>query len=135
MGMSDVAMRVAFLNQQFDLQRHHYQTHYDDAQFSVIEVDGTPVGRLYLWRGSRDHRIVDISLLPEWSGKGIGGAILDSVRNEAAAARRSVSIHVEQFNPARRLYDRKGFREISEDGPYWLMKWSPGIEVGGDAIS
>lgn len=125
MGMVDTEQRLAFLNQQFDLQRHHYRTHFHDAQFSVIEVDGAPAGRLYLWRGTRDHNIVDISLLPEMSGKGIGGRLLDEIQAEAGALGRGVSIHVEMFNPARRLYDRKGFKEVGEAGPYWKMEWFP----------
>ncbi|QNQ10179.1 GNAT family N-acetyltransferase [Sphingomonas alpina] len=124
MGIPDEARRP-FLEQQFSMQRSHYQTHYHDAEFSVIEADGAPVGRLYLFRGTRDHRIVDISLLPETSGQGIGGTLLDRVMAEAAALGRGVSIHVEGFNPARRLYDRKGFREIERRGPYWLMEWFP----------
>lgn len=118
-------MRQTFLEQQFSMQRSHYRTHYHDAEFSVIEADGAAVGRLYLFRGRRDHRIVDISLLPEFSGKGIGGALLDQAMTEAAALGRGVSIHVEGFNPARRLYDRKGFQEIEQRGPYWLMEWFP----------
>ena len=44
-------------------------------------------------------------------------------RDEAAALARGVSIHVEASNPARRLYDRKGFREVGQDGPYIRMEW------------
>ncbi|MGY4397189.1 GNAT superfamily N-acetyltransferase [Sphingomonas sp. UYAg733] len=124
MGLPE-QMQLAFLAQQFSMQRSHYRTHYHDAEFSVIEIDGAAVGRLYLFRGNRDHRIVDISLLPELSGKGIGGALLDQVMDDAAALGRGVSIHVEGFNPARRLYDRKGFQEVEQRGPYWLMEWFP----------
>ena len=125
MGLTDVGQKLAFLSQQFDLQRHHYRTHYHDAAFQIVESGGAPIGRLYLWRGPRDHRIVDISLQPEMTGQGIGGAILERIQAEAAAAGRGVSIHVETFNPARRLYERKGFIEVSggESGPYHLMEW------------
>lgn len=123
MGMADTAQRLAFLNMQFDLQRRHYRAHFADAQFSVIEKDDVPVGRLYLWRGQRDHRIIDISLLPERSGRGIGGRILAAVQAEAAAVERGTSLHVDAFNPARRLYHRIGFREVGQDGPSIKMEW------------
>ena len=68
-------------------------------------------------------RIVDIALLPECRNRGVGTALLQAAMNEAAAAGKTVSIHVEKFNPAQRLYRRLDFHEISESGPYWLMEW------------
>ena len=36
-----------------------------------------------------------------------------------------VSIHVEQNNPARNLYDRLGFEEAGSFGMHTLMEWKP----------
>ncbi len=118
-----------FLSHQFQLQYRHYTEHYRDSEFSILERGGAPVGRLYIFRGASDHRIVDISLLPEIRNAGVGRALLEAVLAEAAAAGKTVSIHVEKFNPALRLYRRLGFREIGEAGPYWLM------ERRGSAVS
>ena len=74
---------------------------------------GGPAGRIYLFCTGTDIRIIDISLLPERRGGGLGTALLTAVITEATASGHSVSIHVEHFNPARRLYERLGFREIS----------------------
>ena len=39
-----------------------------------------------------------------------------------------VTIHVEVYNPAMRLYERLGFRPIEDRGPYRLMEWkTPGL--------
>ena len=113
----------AFLADQFRMQTAHYRTHYFDAEFLIVEHDGEAAGRLYIFRGPRDHRIVDISLLPEIRNAGVGSALLRAVQAEAEAAGKTVSIHVEKFNPAQTLYRRMGFCEISEIGPYWLMEW------------
>ncbi len=113
-----------FLVSQFALQYHHYTEHYFDAEFSIIERCGTPVGRLYIFRGPGDHRIVDISLLAEVRNAGVGRALLEAVLAEASDCGKTASIHVEKFNPARHLYDRLGFREIGESGPYWLMEYA-----------
>lgn len=113
----------AFLTDQFRLQDLHYQRHYGESEFAILERHGQPIGRLYLFRGAEDFRIVDISLTPEARNGGVGGQWLRSVMAEAAAGGRSVSIHVEQFNPAQSLYRRLGFREAGEAGPYWLMEW------------
>ena len=44
--------------------------------------------------------------------------------DEAAACGKDVSIHVEKFNPAMRLYRRLGFTTEEDKGVYDLMRWS-----------
>nr|WP_246544509.1 GNAT family N-acetyltransferase [Ancylobacter dichloromethanicus] len=123
-GWPDEVRRV-FLAQQFRCQTAHYAGAYADAAFLIVERDGAPVGRLYLDRGPREHRIVDISLLPEMRNRGYGGALLDQVCAEADARGRITSLHVAESNPAQRLYRRKGFRAAGESGPYRLMIREP----------
>lgn len=121
-GWSDEA-KVHFLLSQFELQYKHYSTHYTETDFGILEQEGEPIGRLYLHRSRRDLRIVDISLLAERRSGGIGTALLRAVQEEAAAEGRSVSIHVEKFNPALRLYERLGFQQAGDKGVYWMMEW------------
>ena len=47
LGWSE-ADQGAFLRQQGEAQHHHYRTYYADADYSVIELEGQPVGRLYV---------------------------------------------------------------------------------------
>jgi ribosomal protein S18 acetylase RimI-like enzyme len=119
--------KAEFLNMQFRAQKQFYERQYGDCQFLVIEdQDGTGVGRLYIDRSHDDIRIVDIALLPQWRGKGLGRELLQEILDEAAAANRAVTIHVEHFNPAMRLYERLGFRHIDTNGVYHLMEWRAG---------
>ena len=118
-----------FLEMQFRAQAIHYNTHYPSASFMVIESGGEPIGRLVVDRRPEDIRVVDISLVPEHRGKGIGTMFLRELLNEAEGSGKSVSVHVEHFNPAMRLYERLGFRRIDSHGVYHLMEWrapSPG---------
>ena len=55
------------------------------ARFDVIEVDGAPAGRLYVDRRPGDLRIVDIALLPEFRGRGVGRRLLTDLQAQAAA--------------------------------------------------
>src|SRR3954454_21244666 len=112
-----------FLQQQFEAQHDHYQRYFQNADFLVIERAGVPIGRLYLGREAREHRIVDIALLPEHRRKGLGEALLRDLLEEAAAAGKAVTIHVEKFNPAMGLYRRLGFVTVGEEGAYDLMRW------------
>ena len=113
--------REAFLEHQFSAQDHHYRTNYPGATLDVIEVDGEPAGRLYVHRGPEDIRIMDIALVPAFRGRGIGTSFLTDLMEEAGASGRSLSIHVELNNPARRLYERLGFRHAEDRGVYVLM--------------
>jgi ribosomal protein S18 acetylase RimI-like enzyme len=119
------AQKIGFLESQFTLQRQHYLTHYANSAFDVLEERGVPVGRLYVDRQERTLLIVDIALLPQWRGRGIGTALIEALFAEARGVGKEVSISVEKFNPAQRLYRRLGFREYAEDDVYWFMYWNP----------
>ena len=120
------AHKDAFLRMQFEAQHAHYQQHYPDAAFLVVMRGEEPLGRLYLHRREHALRIVDIALLPEHRGTGLGGALLRELLEESAAAGRKVSIHVERNNRALGLYQRLGFRTVQDDGGvYLLLEWTP----------
>ena len=121
----DAATKRAFVDHQFAAQDAHYRGNYAGATLDVIEVDGTPAGRLYVHRGPSDIRIMDIALAAPFRGRGIGTSLLRSLMAEADASGRKLSIHVEVNNPARSLYDRLGFRPAGEHGIYVLMERPP----------
>ena len=114
-----------FIRMQFQAQHAWYQEHYGDAQFDLVLIDGVPAGRLYVHRREKEIRLVDISLAPELRGRGIGGALLRELMDEAEAAGKPLTIHVEKYNPAMRLYLRLGFKSIEDRGPYDLLEWRP----------
>lgn len=118
----DAAAKRAFVEQQFAAQDAHYREHYPGASLDVVEVDGEAAGRLYVHRGPRDVRIMDIALAPAYRGRGLGSRLLARLIAEADAAGRKLSIHVEGDNPARRLYERLGFRRAGEHGVYLLLE-------------
>jgi ribosomal protein S18 acetylase RimI-like enzyme len=121
----DDDLKRAFVEQQFAAQDHHYRENYPGATLDVIEVDGVPAGRLYVYRGRSDIRIMDIALAPAFRGRGIGTSLLHSLMDEAREGGKKLSIHVEANNPARTLYDRLGFEPVGEHGVYLLLEWSP----------
>jgi ribosomal protein S18 acetylase RimI-like enzyme len=124
------AEKEAFLRMQFTAQHKHYQEHYADAEYLVVLREDQPIGRLYVDRRETELRVLDIALLPEHRGQGIGGRLMRDLLAEAAAAGKAVRIHVEHNNPAMRLYDRLGFVKIDENGVYYLMEWTPGEADG-----
>jgi GNAT superfamily N-acetyltransferase len=121
-GWTD-AQKLAFTDSQFDLQRHHYRTYYPRTEWNVLENHGTPIGRLYLQCRITTFLVIDIALLPEWRGRGLGTELMQWICTLARAAGKSVTVTVEKYNRAQTLYRRLGFREIAEGGVYWEMEW------------
>lgn len=117
--------KQAFIEMQFNAQHAFYREHYYDARFDIVLYDGVEAGRLYVWNSPKELLIVDITLLPEFRGKGIGTELLEGLLREAQETGRSVQIHVEKFNPALGLYSRLGFKEIGDEGVYFHMEWRP----------
>lgn len=115
----------AFLEMQFRAQHADYQRNYPDAAYDVIECDGVAAGRLYVHRLPAEIRVIDIAMLPDFRGNGIGTQLLSELIREAGSAGKPLSIHVEKQNPAMRLYQRLGFVPIGDTGVYLLMERSP----------
>lgn len=111
-----------FLLQQFEAQHRHYRDNYPTAEWLVIEQAGAPAGRMYLEERPQDLHLIDIALLPEARGSGVGRALLEDLIEAADAAGKGVSIYVERMNPAMRLYLRLGFVKVDEHGIYDLME-------------
>jgi len=121
----DEATKAAFLDQQFRAQHVHYTGNYPPEDLQVIEVDGEPVGRLYVGRSDAQVSLLDIAVLPPFRNRGIGTGLVRALMDEAGTTERPLRLHVEMFNEgARRLYDRLGFRPIETQGVYVLMEWT-----------
>jgi ribosomal protein S18 acetylase RimI-like enzyme len=116
------ADKAAFIASQFEAQDTYYRQMYPDAQFLVVRVEGKRVGRLYLARIEDEFRVIDIALLPAHRRRGIGSALMASIAGLADREGRSVTLHVEPWNPAKRLYERLGFATEGVRGIYEFMR-------------
>lgn len=110
----------ALVDMQFEAREREYSAAYPNASREILIVDETPMGSLLVDRDS--WRLVDICLLPEFRGRGIGSQVLSSLLEEAAQAKACISLQVANDNPARRLYERLGFVEVGRDAMYTDMK-------------
>lgn len=123
------AVRENFCNSQFDLQRRHYRAHYPCGHWGVIVWQGQDVGRLYLDLSPSRWGLMDIALLPEWRRQGLGGRVLDWLLGQADQAGVICGLYVEQQNPARLLYENRGFVVEEEQGVYIRMSRPVGSAV------
>lgn len=117
--------KASFCAMQSVAQETHYRQNYPAARYLVIEHGKQPAGRLYLVHWEKEIRIMDLALLPDFRNLGIGSHLLRELQREAASFGKLLSIHVETFNPAVRLYRRLGFVLAEDKGVYQLMTWTP----------
>lgn len=118
--------RHEFISQQFMAQYIHYTKHYCTDKFFIVEIAGQPVGRVFVDHWDNEIRIVDIALMPEHRGQGLGTHLFQQVMDDGKRLSLPVSVHVERNNPARFLYERLGFKLKTErDDVYLLMEWRP----------
>lgn len=115
--------REAFVLMQFEAQDSEYRRVNPQGSFDVIVVLRKAAGRLYVDRKPDEIRLVDIALLPEFRGAGVGTFLIGRLQAEAAESGRILSMHVEIHNRAAGLYDRLGFVVTEEQGLYRRMEW------------
>jgi ribosomal protein S18 acetylase RimI-like enzyme len=115
--------RRAFCDSQFDLQDTYYRSEFPSATFDAVVQNGRPAGRLLVAFGTTACEVLDIGLAPEACGRGLGTLLLQWLQTRAADAGVPVVLMVEPGNPARRLYDRLGFRLRADGTLHQQMAW------------
>jgi GNAT superfamily N-acetyltransferase len=123
--------KATFIAMQFRAQSAHYAQHYPGAQWAIALADDAPAGRLYVWRTESEIRIMDLTMIPVFRGRGIGTLLLSSLAAESDATGVPLTIHVERGNPARRLYERLGFVEAEDKGVYVFLRRAPRVSTCG----
>jgi ribosomal protein S18 acetylase RimI-like enzyme len=121
----DAVQQEAFLRMQFNAQQQWYQTTYSTAGNQIIEKDREPIGRMIVQREPDTWRLLDISLLPEHRGQGIGGELIRALINDCGNAGAVLQLQVVNTNPAQRLYIRLGFVKTGQDQIYTQMELRP----------
>jgi GNAT superfamily N-acetyltransferase len=117
--------RIEFLDQQFTAQHEHYNSHYPKAEKLLILKDTKPIGRIYIDRDENSICLIDVALLTQHRGSGLGTKLLKELLIEAQATKKKIVIHVENFNPAYQWYLKHGFQQVEDKGVYQYMEWYP----------
>ncbi|SDD45734.1 GNAT family N-acetyltransferase [Aquimonas voraii] len=120
------AAKRAFLDQQFELQRTHFESFYAAARFlAVLSPEGEAIGRYIVLEKAPEHLIVDIALFPQWRGRGLGSALIRQSLDLADRQGAEIGLHVLKHNSgALRLYLRLGFKIVGDEGAHWRMRCS-----------
>jgi ribosomal protein S18 acetylase RimI-like enzyme len=118
-------MRASFITMQFNAQTTHYSNTHPGAEWSIIECGGACVGRIIVDRTDKALNLMDIALMPEFRGRGIGTELLNTLCAEATAKQLPLRLFAYTGERAIGLYHRLGFKDVHEDGIYTELVWKP----------
>ena len=88
-------MQAGFLDQQRRAQQAHFRRAYPNAEWLIVEQAGRPIGRLYIEANDEVVHGVDIALLPECRGSGLGAAVMQDLIGYGRDLGRKISVFVE----------------------------------------
>lgn len=108
------------VSQDNHLDRVHF--HFESAK--IIQADNKDIGLFKVQRDSAPWDLIQIQLLPEYQGRGIGRDLIARLQNEARLSKASIVLSVYKNNPAFKLYSALNFVIDSETEKTFEMKWS-----------
>jgi len=132
-GLRDYVAQIWGWDEAFQAAR--FQERFDPACYQVVVVAGLDIGAVAVeWRDEVVF-LADIEILSEWRGQGLGAAIVSTLLAEAGHRGLPVALQVLKVNPARRLYERLGFRVVEETPTHELMRTAGPEPINGSGGS
>ena len=96
-----------------------------DAEFSVVEENGEPIGAIGVRDAADRLHLVELQILPEFQGRGFGSTLLRTQIEQAQRTQRPIALRVLLENRAQSLYARHGFSISGRTDTHYLMEWQP----------
>ena len=118
-GMDSV---IEELNLSMDAQVTGFRQRWDVGQVRIITLDGTDIGWLQSFVKDDALFLGQLFVDAALRRQGIGSEVVKGLIEEAATAGQALTLGVVKINPARRLYERLGFRTTQEDERKFYMR-------------
>ncbi len=108
-----------------DFQRNDFDGDFADMeQFNVIEIDGNPIGFVQYYFEYPYFEVVELHLLPECRGKGIGSDILRNLQKVCVVRDRRIRLGCFKENHrAKALYQRLNFMQTGETETHYILEY------------
>lgn len=107
-------------------QERRYTSRYPGHQRFVLTEAGERVGRLYVLRSGSSLHVVDLTLLPEFRGRGLGTRVVRDLVLEASGEDVPVTLRVGRTNTeVTHFYARLGFDLVDVDDLDNYFEWRP----------
>jgi GNAT superfamily N-acetyltransferase len=94
---------------------------YPDLTRLTVCTDGAPIGRLMLSSAGSHIRLVNLTLLPDMRGQGIGSHLVNDLLREARGAGYTMHAAVAKESRAVGFLERLGFSREVDRGDSWDM--------------
>ena len=124
------AIRADLLQKQSDARAIAMRSTWRDLDDRIILIQNKLAGRIAVARTADEVWLVDLLVLPEHRGAGIGTAALKMVLEDARRVGKPVRLHVNITHRASRFYERLGFVKAGGSEVHHLMEWTPAQYVG-----
>jgi GNAT superfamily N-acetyltransferase len=95
------------------------------GDYSIIELEGEDIGAISVERHATHIQLAQLYILPAHQNRGIGTSILRDLIREGRQGGKPVRLRIVAANPARRLYEREGFRVTSTTPERIYMELAP----------
>ncbi|WP_423605577.1 GNAT family N-acetyltransferase [Sphingomonas sp. MS122] len=112
------------LVQQAEFQHAAHNAAHPRAMRRIALCDGRPLGRIMVTWDAHESYGVDIAVLPEVRGTGVGLGLLRAWLDVADLLDQPARLEVRFDNPAARIYARLGFRPAPDPAG-----WSPMVTM------
>ncbi len=104
-------------------QESGFRQQWNAAQVRIIKLDGAKVGWLQIIPGEDALFVAQIFVARPFQRNGIGTVVMKKLIADAERDHQPVLLDVVKINPARRLYERLGFRVTDEDDRKFHMRF------------
>jgi GNAT superfamily N-acetyltransferase len=96
---------------------------FDPACDKIIRLAERDIGLIGVDRRSDHWFLHKLYLLPTYQNQGLGGFLLERLKQDAKSAQVPLRLTVLEVNPARRFYERHGFVLTHTISPRHHMEW------------
>lgn len=113
------------LNLSMSAQVANFRQRWEATQVRIITLDEASVGWLQSMQAGGALFLAQLFVDTASQRRGIGSEVMRHLIQEATAASQPVTLGVVKANPARRLYERLGFRITHQDERKFYMRRDP----------
>ena len=106
-----------------DEQRRLHEQGFRASATRIIMAQGQDIGLVAIHEADDRIHLLQLFLLPEAQGKGIGSQVLDQMLGEANRVHRPVILRVLKCNPrAKAFYERHGFTLVGQTETHYNIE-------------
>jgi GNAT superfamily N-acetyltransferase len=106
-----------------DMQVESFRRQWQVGEVRIIMLDGADIGWVQSRAQDGTFFLAQLFVEAPLQRRGVGTAVMRRLFDEATHAGQAMTLAVVKINPAKRLYDRLGFRVTHEDDRKFYMRW------------